>query len=861
MYYDILIDKTGQFICAPDDMSAHVGLVIKNKDSFFLSNEVTKRKNGKIYYNAAFNPSAISDFILPIMQELVNRKNIEPKDFVLFLQQYHQDNRTYDQGKMLELYKCLLDTLKGVFNCKLKGEFDCKLKGIFDWKVIAINQISTILTDSVKMGEASVINYLETLIGGIVEYYCDEYIKHNGDTRLLFNVGIPPLKYQIPKEVVDRTGKPNVVMEGNYLSVSQLSDYFNDYLSKNFNRSLSKLLKNNIRFYPLNGLNPTDRISNFNLSRNILDITKDTDKRMAAQLAMSMSEIFANSYRNQQDHKKIFTYLKTNKKIITYGGKNGLNSLGIKQSIMGKDYRKYINNAFFFPTFKLTKKDPREKLDEWTSLYQAMQKDEGNLALLKQVVVPGISALHVEEKNKLFDDVKNIIRTDIRLKIDSRDEVVKWIERLEALKEFYKLLNDYKRDKEVNIFGSDIYLFLANRYSNLGFTEKSSQYATKAMELSNQWNPERNQVFNIIQENSILDKFQYDIIKNHYEQASNTLELAKGNPFFTGIILNDGSIQSIAKDSELLNEVNAKMASIYLESRIVPLAHKRRDLEEELLECKKAFEVASAFFKTWIEKKIIYSNYFRVLSAANKLGEAFCVLIQSLDEEFANIKETDNKYDKCYEKVGLINSEIFYDFDEHGVRDIKRFRAFTFINYLTFLREYIKVNGRDSLFDTLYGNIEEILEYYNAFKSEDMMGFVYPSTVIHWRIAQLNRELGKTELATIHYLNSLSLFSKFYVESNGICNDPRLLAIQIGILADLLSCCYEFYGDDEIGIAVYNPRLSEYYSAFKKMCKDQNKKELQTRDVFKEIFDYDGELLKLSKDVVDKAVRVVPEYY
>ena len=583
MYYDILIDKTGQFICDPEDMSAHVGLVIKNKDSFFLSNEVTKKKNAKVYYNAAFNPSTISDFILPIMQELVNTIKIESKDFVLFLQQYHQDNRSDDQEKMLIFYKCLLDTLKGVFNCKLKSEFDCKLKGIFDWKVIAINQISTILTDSVKMGEASVINYLETLIGGIVEYYCDEYIKHNGNTRLLFNVGIPPLKYQIPKEVVDRTGKPNVVMEGNYLSVSQLSDYFNDYLSKNFNRSLSKLLKNNIRFYPLNGLNPTDRISNFNLSRNILDITNDTDKRLAAQLVMSMSEIFANSYRNQKEHKRIFTYLKTNNKIITYGGKNGLNSLGIKQSIMGKDYRKYINNAIFFPTFKLTKKDPREKLDEWTSLYRAMQNDEENLALLKQVVVPGISALHVEEKNKLFDDVKNIIRTDIRLKIDSRDEVVKWIERLEALKKLYELLNDYKQDKEVNIFGSDIYLFLANRNSNLGFTEKSSQYATKAMELSNQWNPERNQVFNIIQENSILDKFQYDIIKHHYEQASNTLELAKGNPFFTGIILNDGSIQSIAKDSELLNEVNAKMASIYLESRIVPLVHKRRDLEEELL--------------------------------------------------------------------------------------------------------------------------------------------------------------------------------------------------------------------------------------------------------------------------------------
>lgn len=853
MYYDILIDKTGQFICAPEDMSAHVGLVIKNKDSFFLSNEVTKKKNGKVYYNAAFNPSSISDFILPIMQELVNTIKIEPKDFVLFLQQYHQDNRSNDQEKMLVFYKCLLDTLKGVFNCKLKGEFD--------WKVIAINQISTILTDSVKMGEASVINYLETLIGGIVEYYCDEYIKYNGDTKLLFNVGIPPLKYQIPKEVVDRNGKPNVVMEGNYLSVSQLSDYFNDYLSKNFNRSLSKLLKNNIRFYPLNGLNPTDTISDFNLSKNKLDITRDTDRRMAAQLAMSMSEIFANSYRNQQDHKKIFSYLEINKKIITYGGKNGLNSLGIKQSIMEKDYRKYINNAIFFPKFKLTKKDPREKLDEWIGLYREMQNAKENIALLKQIVVPGIIALQVEEKNKLFEDIKNIIRTDIRLKIDSRDEVVKWIERLEALKELYNLLNEYNQDKVVNIFGSDIFLFLANRYSNLGFTEKSSQYAAKAMELSKQWNPERTQVFNIIQENSILDKFHYDIIKNHYEQSKNTLSLTQGNPFFTGIILNDGSIQSIAKDSELLNEVNAKMASIYLESRIVPVAHETGELEKELFECKKAFEAGSAFFNSWIQKKIIYSNYFRVLLAANKIREAFCVLIQSLDEEFANIKDKNNQYDECYKKVELINSELFYDFDEHGVRDIKRFRAFTFINYLTFLREYIKVNGRDYLFNSLYGNIKGILEYYNSFKPEGMKGFVYPSCVIHFRIAQLNRILGEIDLATKHYLDSLNLFSNFYSESKGVCNDPRLLAIQIGIHADYLSYCYECYGTDECGVGFYEKLLSEYYSIFKKMCEDQNKKELLTRDVFKGIFEYDGELLKLSKDVVDKAVRVVPEYY
>ena len=856
MYYDILIDKTGQFICAPEDMSAHVGLVIKNKDSFFLSNEVTKKKNGKVYYNAAFNPSSISDFILPIMQELVNTIKIEPKDFVLFLQQYHQDNRSNDQEKMLVFYKCLLDTLKGVFNCKLKGEFD--------WKVIAINQISTILTDSVKMGEASVINYLETLIGGIVEYYCDEYIKYNSDTKLLFNVGIPPLKYQIPKEVVDRNGKPNVVMEGNYLSVSQLSDYFNDYLSKNFNRSLSKLLKNNIRFYPLNGLNPTDTISDFNLSKNKLDITRDTDRRMAAQLAMSMSEIFANSYRNQQDHKKIFSYLEINEKIITYGGKNGLNSLGIKQSIMEKDYRKYINNAIFFPKFKLTKKDPREKLDEWIGLYREMQNAKDNIALLKQIVVPGIIALQVEEKNKLFEDIKNIIRTDIRLKIDSRDEVVKWIERLEALKELYNLLNEYNQDKVVNIFGSDIFLFLANRYSNLGFTEKSSQYAAKAMELSNQWNPERNQVFNIIQENSILDKFQYDIIKHHYEQGSNTLELAKGNPFFTGIILNDGSIQSIAKDSELLNEVNAKMASIYLESRIVPLAHKRRDLEEELLECKKAFEVASAFFKTWIEKKIIFSNYFRVLLAANKLEESFCVLIRSIDEQYCGLREfKHNESIKHYYSLNKIkiNSDMFYDFDENGVRDKKRFRSFAFINFLTFLREYIKVYGRDSLVKSLYGSIKEIVEYYNGFEPHDMKGFVYPSSIIHWRIAQYNRVIGEQDLATKHYRASLYLFSNFYSENKGICNDPRLLVIQIGIMADFLSYCYECHRDDEIGIAVYKTLLSEYYSAFKKMCEGQNKNELQTRDVFKEIFEYDGELLKLSKDVVDKAVRVVPEYY
>ena len=48
-----------------------------------------------------------------------------------------------------------------------------------------------------------------------------------------------------------------------------------------------------------------------------------------------------------------------------------------------------------------------------------MQNDGENLALLKQVVVPGISELHVEEKSKLFEDIKNIIKADIRLKIDT----------------------------------------------------------------------------------------------------------------------------------------------------------------------------------------------------------------------------------------------------------------------------------------------------------------------------------------------------------------------------------------------------------------------------------------------------------
>ena len=105
-HYDIVLDITGQFR-GTNELSANVGFVIKNEDSFFLSNEVTKKKNGKVYYNAAFNPSSISDFILPIMQELVNTIKIEPKDFVLFLQQYHQDNMSNDQEKMLIFYKCL----------------------------------------------------------------------------------------------------------------------------------------------------------------------------------------------------------------------------------------------------------------------------------------------------------------------------------------------------------------------------------------------------------------------------------------------------------------------------------------------------------------------------------------------------------------------------------------------------------------------------------------------------------------------------------------------------------------------------------------------------------------------------------
>lgn len=847
MYYDILIDKTGQFIMDPKDMSANVGIVIKKQDSFFLSKIVSENDNGKTYYNAVFNAGIVLQSIMPKMQVLVRDKGIQPKDFFVFIKEYYKEDRTEKQEEMLNFYKELLE------------QYDDD----FTWGIIAIDQTGTVLKDSVNMGEASAINYLETLMGGIVEYYCDEYIKSNCDSSIEFNVGITPWKYQIPVEGKDDNGEPTIEMEGKVLGTSQISNYFCDYLNRNFDSKFSKLLKNKIRFYQLNGLRSTDKINDFNLSINELDLRKPINRRLAEQLVMSISGTFANSYRNQKAQEAFFSFLTNNSKLVVFQENDRVHSLGIKQSIIEKDYKKFINNAIFFPKLKLNETDPVAKLDEWVKLYRAIQKE--NFALLEQVVVPGISALHVEEKTKLFDDVKNIIRADIRVKLDSRDEVVKWIERLEALKEFYKLLSDYKQEKEINIFGSDIYLFLANRYSNLGFTERSSQYAAKAMELSKQWNPERNQVFNIIQENSILDKFQYDIIKQHYEQASNTLELVKGNPFFTGIILSDGSIQSIVEDSELLNEVNAKMASIYLESRIVPVAHKTGELEEQLLECKKAFEVvASGFFKTWIEKKIIFSNYFRILLAANKLEEAFCVLIHSLDEQYCALRGLNyNESIKHYYSVNRIkiNSDMFYDFDENGVRDKKRFRAFAFINFLTFLREYTKVYGRDSLVKALYGGIKAILEYYNRVEPEKMKGFVYPSSIIYWRIAKLNRVLGEKDLAKKHYRASLYLFSNFYSENKGICNDPRLLVIQIGIMADFLSYCYECHSDDEIGIAVYKTLLSEYYSAFKKMCESQNKNELQTRDVFKEIFEYDGELLKLSKDVVDKAVRVVPEYY
>lgn len=754
-HYDIVLDITGQFR-GTNELSANVGFVLKNEDAFFLSKEVKEVKDGKTYYNAAINTEFIIDNVLLTMKNLVNDdKEMSYDSFLLYLDGYNENDRTSKQGNMLAFYKNLLNTLN-----------------VSNWEVLAISHRNSVLQDAIVMGEASAINYLESLISGLIEYYFDEYVKNSKQSVPIFNVGIVPWIYKIPvrgKYYIG--GKQQMDFKSKALNNKQITNFFNDYLRKNFNRKLSELLKHNIRFYQLNGYEPKDKVSNFDLRKNGFGCYSADTRRLAEQIVMSVSGTLANSYRHKDLHEKFFKSLTDDRKYITYGNSMYSNSLGFKQCIIEKDYEKFIKNAIFFPSIKIEKSDA-QNFDYWVTQYQKLQKGPDLKRIIKDHVIPGVLNYNKEKKIQFFNNIKDCIKESIKNNYNNREEGTKWVYRLESLVNLYENIPVSARDEYISKFGADLYLFLANRYMNIGKTEEAALMLDKAIQLKDYWEDEQELVYATLKFVELNQKFQYELLEEDYKNVLLALHNNKRGKSLLNCMKSVGDVNDYSQYSTENLENLGKVHGLYLESLIGRAS--RSDIYEHV------FGQVCLIFKTWKERKYIYSHYIRVLLSNNKTDLAYSYLLRSLKLEYdIELQKNENKVyvlESC--RKALIVPEDFFETISPNKDSQNSFRAFVFLNYLTVVRELLK---RQELNYILREDVLKIIENKNIINAVSGLKPVsYPYLLINWRLAEIYSLLSGSNLEKA---NSYYKIMDVYFDNHSIDSNSRLMAIKMSVLA------------------------------------------------------------------------------
>ena len=885
VYYDIVLDETGQFLQGEEGNfnSACVGFLVRGEDGFLLTNRIRSGKNDVVELKT-------NNIIITEMYEAWKHKiseikreyclgQIPYKEFLHISEFSDARNRTAIQKDLLEFYKNELYKMDP------------------SWQLLIFEQKSSKLISSIPNGEAATIDYLDTLAEGVAKIMVTKHIE-NYPKMVSFNINIATRRHkEFELGLEQRIEKvPSRIIEP-----KQYRRYFKDFWEQRYGKEVRFLCNSLCNFYTVDGLGTPQfndellmqkfcemNTDSKNRKANFVSEGRDYAKEVTEQFLLTIADCFANGSRYRQTHQKSFF--------------DGLNNVfpqrfpeykleeiikeekfdwDVKKALLEKDFLKLITKIIIFPKVNINhvKSEEKEynKAQLWEKRYLEVQN---KYTLVKKMLINEIQKLDNYSWENLCNILRDKIRNGIIKEKNQGEGVEQWILRLSSLLSLFKNLENTIPDNVfVKRIGVDVYLFLANRYQNCGKDKDANDCLKKAKGLEKYWWDEHRFVYALLKMNGLNDKFQWKRVDEEFREQKSKL---KDYGHFCDDILSDGF--SHIYTYEIMQNIG-KMTSILLEAQLIKSCiekvsgNSKSNIPSRI---QNQINVGLKCFKSWEDRRYIYSNYFKLALALGNLRIAKRVFLISLREMF----EKDSQNIVCLSEKrgghrrltdGLVKEvelsgrgggnagiksilqgygtnimkDDFYEFNA-GIKDydVNKFKAYMYLNYLTLIRElcadgYVTKNREaGALLDGLILD-NDILSGISAIEHR-----VYPACLIYWRLAQIIRSCACTEFANVAGVSAAYYYEKA-IEVFGNKKDLRLLAIKIAIIADYS----EFLKNDERAQQI--EKLNSNYKIFMNGCTS----ETGMKDIFAQFFRKSGNTIYAISSNLYKIASVIPDYF
>lgn len=806
-FYDLVVDESGKFI--DGDNSFVVGFLLEDENNFLLSERYNRDGNDlvRIVPNNKLMHCGFPIWYAYAQEKIksIGAARIRVSDFD-HMGEFDYYNRTQIQKELFDKYKYILDTIDG--NC---------------WKLCAFKQSKSVLNKAVPHGEAASINYLETWADGLLALIMEESLA-KCSTNTFYNIGIASRTYSIVTETGSHDSSRDKLAKRSELSLS-IGDYRKAFRSSVVNRlgekAYSKFAKK-VNFYSINSINGIKDNKN-EIYKNYHEGSKVKAKDVTMQFMLTIADCFANTYLNK-DRFNGESISNLGEQLFEFDGKNVSEYKRfweIQEAIFESDLHKVITKLVLFPSLKLDKE--AEDIDaDWNKKYNCLQ--DRFTRLIDELLIPNMLIMDIEKRKADFEKIKSTIREQV--KTINTAENLRLIIKLDGVAKLYERLSVQcdNNCNDIHKFGADIYLFLANRYQNIGNSEKANDLLQKAFALRDSWSNEQIWVYLLLILNDLNDKFQFNMV---YEKYHDIIKRLKKNT------LND--LLGDVTDTNENKELRGKVHSIFLESLITSLY----DWDK----CQEVYKKGVDCFGNWKDKEYILSNYFRAALSHGQLRVAKRVFLSSLKEDFYGVSTKGNFSIVTFfdSKKHSISEDDFYE-DVTG-----RFRPFVYLNYLSLIRELVKENDSDAgPLVKCFLSSEEVLK-----RLANMESSVYPCCLIYWRLGQIHKYMydeGYEGVETINtanefYLKALRILDASLKEKNNMIMKPRLLAIKISLISDYIQTLQK----ERIPYDELKDDLNSSYNEFKEFCGI-----IGLSDVFK------SAMVKVDFKTIKKAI---PDYY
>lgn len=816
-YYDLVIDETGEFL--QNNQSYVVGFLTESEKEFLLSERYGEAKNQRV--RVVQNNILLKDGFRKWFQFAQSKLNAKCTGFSKISDFDHLGATSYHerlplQIELFNLYKDILD--------KATSQ---------SWQVCVFKQPRSVLNRPVENGEAAAINYLETLANGLVALVLEKrFAKCTED--ISFNVGIASrtyLQYERNDSGVESI-KPAI-------EINEYRKIFNTCLVNKLGEKVAHRLSKKVNFYTINSMHD-DNLAKKNNVYQEYDKDNNFDAvNVTKQFMLTIADCFANSYFHLNDFVDCFKNLET--KLFEYDADKEFDFKKyweIENDIFTNKPLNVINKLILFPSLG-------RDVENYASAYAMLQKRY--VELLNRILIPYVLDMETHAREALFKEIKEKIKEQI--KGVQLSEAEKLLLKLEELRSLYERMttDNTKVATDIQKFGSDLYLFLANRYQNKGNSIGANEMCERAYALRDSWEDEQVLVYGLLTMNGLNDKYQFNEV---YDKYYDRLKQLKRNSFSTFL--------GEHRESREIIELRGKLNSIFIESRIA-------NGSADWAESRKAYKTGVECFDNWPDRQYIMFHFVRAALAANSLRIAKREFLSSLKEEYSRDQKKGNFsiIEFLTKNYTPLDEKDFYD------ANTGRFRAFVYLNYLTLVRELFNKNDNEAeSLVRMFFHTDRILASLNA-----MEAYIYPSCVIYWRIAQIYRCKFEQSYANDSLEKSFEYYQKAIrvleegIDTQSIDGDePRLLVILIAVVADYLNFLGVLKKDsDKPNIlkqyeAMMN-RLKTLYHNYHKYCRVA---EHHQKDIFAPYFivDKTGIVnLKAEANVLERIMKASIDYY